>query len=44
MNLHYGPENLQALLGIAVILGLCWGLSENRGRFPFGLAARAAAV
>lgn len=44
MNLHYGPENLQALLGIAVILGLCWGLSENRGRFPFGLAAGAIAV
>lgn len=38
MGLHYGPENLQALLGIAVILAACWGLSENKKRFPVWLA------
>ncbi|HWU50785.1 MAG TPA: nucleoside transporter C-terminal domain-containing protein [Asticcacaulis sp.] len=44
MTLHYGPENLQALLGVAVILLTCWGLSENRKRFPFAMAAGAIAV
>jgi len=44
MNLHYGLENLQALLGIVAILTLCWALSENKKKFPFGLAAGAIAV
>lgn len=44
MKLHYGLENLQALLGIVVILSLCWALSENRKKFPFGLVAGAIAV
>lgn len=44
MNLHYGPENLQSLLGIAVILGVCWLLSENKKKFPVFLAIGAIAV
>ncbi len=44
MNFHYGPENLQSLLGIVVILGACWLLSENKKRFPIWLAVGAIAV
>lgn len=34
----FGPENAQSLLGLALVLGICWALSENRGRFPWKLA------
>lgn len=34
-------ENAQSLLGLAVIMGLCWALSENRRAFPWRLAAGA---
>ena len=44
MPLHYGPENVQSLLGIAVILLACWGLSENKKRFPVWLCVGAIAV
>lgn len=44
MPFHYGPENLQSLLGIAVILTVCWLLSENKTRFPVFLAIGAIAV
>ncbi|WP_242913871.1 NupC/NupG family nucleoside CNT transporter [Brevundimonas pishanensis] len=30
--------NLQSLLGLAVIVGGCWAISENRKRFPWRLA------
>ena len=36
--------NLQSLLGLAVIIGLCWVLSEKRGAFPWRLAIGAVAV
>jgi CNT family concentrative nucleoside transporter len=38
------PENVQALSGVALILGLCWLVSENRKRFPFVLAICAIAI
>lgn len=34
----FGPENAQSLIGVAVIVALCWALSENRRRFPWKLA------
>ncbi|MGA0546178.1 NupC/NupG family nucleoside CNT transporter [Brevundimonas sp. VNH65] len=36
--------NLQSLFGLAVIVALCWGLSENRRSFPWRLAAGAIGV
>jgi CNT family concentrative nucleoside transporter len=38
------PENVQALSGVALILGLCWLVSENRKRFPLVLAVCAIAI
>ena len=40
----FGLENAQSLLGLALILGLCWAISENRRRFPWKLALGAIAV
>src|SRR5207244_3332516 len=37
-------EDVQSLVGVAVALGLCWGLSEDRRRFPWKLAVGAVAV
>jgi CNT family concentrative nucleoside transporter len=34
----FRPENAQSLVGLAVILLLCWALSENRRLFPWKLA------
>lgn len=36
--------NLQSLLGLAVIVAVCWGLSENRKAFPWRLALGAVGV
>lgn len=36
--------NLQSLLGLIVVIGLCWALSEKRGAFPWRLAIGAVAV
>ena len=36
--------NLQSLLGLLVIVGACWGLSENRKVFPWKLAIGAVIV
>ena len=38
------PENVQALAGVALTLGLCWLISENRKRFPWVLAIGAIVV
>ncbi|ALL13955.1 NupC/NupG family nucleoside CNT transporter [Caulobacter henricii] len=38
------PENVQALAGLALTLGLCWLVSENRKRFPWVLAIGAIVV
>ena len=40
----FGLENAQSLLGLALILALCWAISENRRRFPWKLAVGAIAV
>ncbi|MFC3070796.1 NupC/NupG family nucleoside CNT transporter [Phenylobacterium soli] len=40
----FGPENAQSLLGLLLVIGLCWALSENRGRFPWKLALGAIAL
>jgi len=44
LPIHYGPENLQSLLGIVVILLICWLLSENRRKFPIRLTIGAIAI
>jgi CNT family concentrative nucleoside transporter len=36
--------NLQSLLGLVVIVAVCWGLSENKRAFPWKLAIGAIAV
>jgi len=36
--------NAQSLLGVILILALCWALSEARGRFPWRLAIGAVAA
>ena len=36
--------NLQSLLGLIVIVGVCWAISENRRRFPWRLTLGAIAV
>ncbi len=37
-------QNAQSLLGVVAITGLCWLLSERRGRFPWALALGAVAA
>ncbi|HXU98995.1 MAG TPA: nucleoside transporter C-terminal domain-containing protein, partial [Caulobacteraceae bacterium] len=37
-------ENAQSLLGVVVIIGLCWAASEARGRFPWRMAIGAVAA
>jgi len=41
---RYGLENLQSLFGIVVIVLFCWGLSENRRKFPVRLTIGAIAI
>lgn len=40
----FGAENAQSLVGLALTLLLCWGLSENRRRFPWKLALGAIGI
>lgn len=40
----FSTLNAQALLGVLVVIAACWGLSENRRRFPWRLAIGAVAV
>src|SRR4051812_48509787 len=37
-------ENAQSLVGVALAIGICWALSENRRRFPWKLAIGAVLV
>ena len=40
----FSPENAQSLTGIALVIGLCWLMSEGRLRFPWKLAIGAVLV
>lgn len=40
----FRAENAQSLVGLAFILLVCWGLSEDRRRFPWRLALGAVVV
>lgn len=40
----FGPQNAQSLVGLGVVLGVCWLLSEDRRRFPLVLAVCALAA
>ena len=40
----FGPENAQSLVGLALILALCWAASEDRRRFPWKLTLGAVAL
>ena len=40
----FGLENAQSLVGIALAIGICWVLSENRRQFPWKLALGAVLV
>jgi CNT family concentrative nucleoside transporter len=40
----FGLENAQSLVGIVVVLAICWALSERRAAFPWRLAIGALAV
>jgi CNT family concentrative nucleoside transporter len=37
----FRPENAQSLVGLALILLVCWALSEDRSKFPWKLAVGA---
>jgi CNT family concentrative nucleoside transporter len=40
----YGIENAQSLIGLFLVMGLCWLVSEDKGRFPWKLAVGAVVV
>ncbi|MCI4643427.1 MAG: nucleoside transporter, partial [Hyphomonadaceae bacterium] len=42
--MEWGWDNARALIGIAVIYGIAWGLSENRRLFPWRLVLGATAM
>ncbi|WP_309090446.1 nucleoside transporter C-terminal domain-containing protein [Phenylobacterium sp.] len=40
----FSLANAQSLVGVALVLGLCWAMSENRRQFPWKLAIGAIVV
>lgn len=40
----FGPQNAQSLVGVGLVIGLCWAISEDRRRFPWKLALGAVVV
>ena len=40
----FRPENAQSLLGLVLVLAVCWAMSEDRSRFPWRLALGALTV
>jgi len=43
-NFQWGWDNARAILGLAVIYLVCWGLSENRKSFPWRIVLGATAL
>ncbi len=39
-----GLENAQSLIGLVLVMAICWGISENRRAFPWKLAIGALAI
>ena len=44
MNLEWGWDNGRALLGILLIYGICWALSESRRKLPWRIILGATAI
>jgi CNT family concentrative nucleoside transporter len=44
MNIEWGWDNARAILGLFVIVGIAWALSENRKRFPWKIVLGATAM
>lgn len=42
--MEWGWDNARALIGIAMIFGIAWGLSENKKAFPWKLVLGAVAI
>jgi len=42
--MEWGWDNLRALFGIALIVAIAWGLSEDRARFPWRIVLGAVAM
>lgn len=43
-NIEWGWDNARAILGLGVIYLVCWGMSENRKRFPWRIVLGATAL
>ena len=42
--MDWGWDNARAILGLAVIVGICWAVSENRKAFPWKIVLGAVAL
>ena len=42
--MDWGWDNARALLGIALIIGIAWAVSENRKKFPWKIALGAVGI
>jgi CNT family concentrative nucleoside transporter len=40
----FGLQNAQSLVGVVVVIAICWAISEERRRFPWKLAVGAVAL
>jgi CNT family concentrative nucleoside transporter len=44
MNIEWGWDNARALLGIVVIYGICWLMSESKRKLPWRIILGATAI
>jgi CNT family concentrative nucleoside transporter len=44
MNMEWGWDNARAFLGILLIYGICWGLSESKRKLPWRIILGATAI